>query len=89
MVCFNWFAVILYFVIFGLGYSISENPKYSDVTIYTQAVDDWTRGAWTDFEWNDSGTCLTGWESIGQNVWMGTVQGNYTGLGVEPTGEKW
>lgn len=57
MVILNWLAIILFFVIVGLGVEIKDKDTYDDLSIYTQAIVDWTNGAWTDFEWTNAANC--------------------------------
>ena len=42
-------AIFLYLAIFGIAIHNDNTDKYNDLTIYTQAVDDWGNELWSDF----------------------------------------
>ena len=50
--------------------------KFTDLTNYTQAIDDWDTPLWTDFNWGNDGACYS-FQDI-SNLWRGTVAGNVT-----------
>eukprot|EP00353_Schmidingerella_taraikaensis_P002683 CAMPEP_0185582388 /NCGR_PEP_ID=MMETSP0434-20130131/20604_1 /TAXON_ID=626734 ORGANISM="Favella taraikaensis, Strain Fe Narragansett Bay" /NCGR_SAMPLE_ID=MMETSP0434 /ASSEMBLY_ACC=CAM_ASM_000379 /LENGTH=136 /DNA_ID=CAMNT_0028201199 /DNA_START=158 /DNA_END=568 /DNA_ORIENTATION=- len=84
-VFFQIISVFLYLAIFFIGKSIDDKDNYKDVTIYTQAINDWTTPLWASFFWSKGDQCEAGsFIDLGTN-WLGTVEGNYTDGGVEPT----
>ena len=85
--CCNWLAVFMFLVIGGMGIKIRNNDYIVDLTIYTQAVDDWTEPLWKEFGIYAE-ECPSGWEPI-VAPWLGTVEGNYTDDGVEKTDNRW
>lgn len=80
--CNYFVALVLYMLIFGMGFMIQQHDDYTNVTILTQGVADWTTKPWVDFKWET--TCPDGYEPM-YNTWLGTVEGNYTSNGVEKT----
>lgn len=53
---------------------IGKTESFKDLTVYTQAIEDWEAGFWADFKFGNI-QCEAGWEAIG-NKWLGTVEGN-------------
>ena len=59
---------------------IRSNDYSDNTTIYTQAIQDWTRNPWVDFKWaTDTQGCPQDYESIGID-WLGTHRGNVTNI---------
>ena len=54
MVGLNWLAILLYFIIFGLGMQVDNDDVYNDLSVYYQAAEDWDSLAWVDFKWGSS-----------------------------------
>ena len=68
----NLFTAFMYFLIFyQASFPMSHTEEHQDVTIYTQAIEDWNAKAWTDFGWYKDGNCPEGYEPIGA-YWQGT-----------------
>lgn len=84
--CNFFIALVLYMLIFGMGYMIEQHDDYTNVTILTQGYTDWTSTPWVDFVWATD--CPDGYEPM-YNTWLGTVEGNYTRDGVEKTDSQW
>ena len=79
----NLFTAFLYFLIFyQAAFPMSHTEEHHDVTIYTQAIEDWNAKAWTDFGWYKDSNCPEGYEPIGA-YWQGTQRGNLTSYSVE------
>ena len=72
----NYFAIIAYLIAALVGLEILENDKLNDMTIFTQAKDDWALNSWIDFTWADT-DCPLNYEPIG-SMWLGTHPGNFT-----------
>lgn len=91
MVACNTVAIILYLVILILAMNVDSSDIYNDLSIYTQAADDWTNKAWIEFTWGTNSECPDGYEFVDMsNTWLGTVEGNYTDDGgVTPTDSQW
>ena len=83
----DWLTFLLYVVVAMMGMRVSNYDPILDLSIYTQAVDDWTTPLWQSFSLYDK-RCPIGQQAIG-NEWLGTVQGNYTRTGVEKTDPQW
>lgn len=66
-----------------MGIIIARNDNFQNMTIYTQAISEWTTPGWLDFQWSVDGACPSGFEPIG-NEWLGTLPGDYSGDGVKP-----
>ena len=45
----NWLAVVLLVVVISMGNYISNQIVVDNVSVYTQALDDWTQLTWNDF----------------------------------------
>jgi len=90
LVCTQVLAIFLYLAIFFIAKSVDDDDYYNNTTIYTQAILDWDMPAWKEFSWSESGDCKEGssYKNI-VNEWLGTVEGNYTDSGVEPTDPRW
>ena len=74
----NLFTAVMYFLIFyQAAFAMSQTEEHQDVTIYTQAIEDWNAKAWTDFGWYKDGNCPEGYEPIGA-YWQGTNEGTIT-----------
>lgn len=83
-------TILIYLAIFGIALHIDNYDNYDNMTIYTQAIDDWGKELWADFQWGNDGECPDGFSYVDiNNYWRGTVEGNYTKHGVEPTGASW
>ena len=75
--------VLLYTIIVVLiGMSINEKDKWYNLTIYTQALEDWSYIGWQSLEFMDSCPKEEGYKAIG-SLWLGTVEGNFTYNGVK------
>jgi hypothetical protein len=71
----------------SLGNSIAilkirkHDESVDNTAIYTQAIEDWKAGTWTDFYWESNSqyasACKLGYEVIGAN-WLGTHRANVT-----------
>ena len=55
---------------------MESNSQLDNTSIYTQALDDWSTGTWSDFRF-DSQSCAQGYTPIGSK-WLGTSPANYT-----------
>jgi len=82
LVC-NFILVLLYVVICCMGIMIARNDSFENMTIYTQAISEWTTPGWLDFKWSVNDACPSGYEPIG-NEWLGTLPGASSGNGVKP-----
>ena len=66
-----------------MGIMIARNDNFQNMTIYTQAISEWTTPGWLDFQWSVDDACPSGYEPIG-NEWLGTSPGDLSGEGVKP-----
>ena len=73
LVC-NVLMAIFYVLIVGMGIMIAHHDSLQDITLYTQAISEWTSPGWIDFKWSSTGICALGYEPIG-NTWLGTIAG--------------
>ena len=81
----HWVTICLYFVVMGLSLGISNSDSDLDLTLYTQAINDWKNPGWLEAAWGN-GACPDGYEPV-INQWHGTKPGNYTKNGVKVAGD--
>jgi hypothetical protein len=49
MAFFNLIAIAAYLAAAIVGMQVTDTDKLSDLTIFTQAQQDWTQSSWADF----------------------------------------
>lgn len=88
--CFGWSSIatqVLVFSLFMLNIFvckyIDDNTYLTNTTVYTQALDDWSKQPWVDFVWHPNGDCPLDYEPV-HALWPGTHDGNLTSWNITP-----
>lgn len=77
-ICIGLITALLYVLLCVVSFMMmSESKGIESASIYTQALDDWTAKAWTDFIWSNTGDCPDGYEPL-TRTWGGTFRFNAT-----------
>lgn len=90
MRCFGWSSLATQVFVFSLFMLnifvckyIENNTYLTNTTVYTQALDDWSKQPWVDFVWHPNGDCPADYEPI-HALWPGTHDGNLTTWTIPP-----